>query len=89
MQFKFDPQAISSVETIAGVKGDSKEDPRIEAIEDLQTKVEDDFDYVITGIERLVREGMMDDASSLLNTLAETLDSAVSIIGNDFDKAGE
>ena len=89
MQFKFDPQAISSVETIAGVKGDSKEDPRIEAIEDLQTKVEDDFDYVITGIERLVREGMMDDASSLLNTLAETLDSAVSIIGNDFDKTGE
>ena len=61
------------------------EDPRLQQAADLQDRVEDDFDYVITGIERLGREGMLDDAINLLNTLAETLDSAVSIIGNDFE----
>lgn len=85
MRFDFTPQDISS-QTVAGVAGD-KEDPRLTAVEDLQDKVEDDFDYVMLGVERLIREGMIDDASSLLNTLSETLNSAVGIIGNDFDKA--
>lgn len=60
-------------------------DPRIEEASDLQERVEDDFDYVITGIERLGREGMLDEAINLLNTLAGTLDSAIGIIGNDFE----
>lgn len=64
---------------------DKPEDPRIEEASDLQERVEDDFDYVITGIERLGREGMLDEAISLLNTLAGTLDSAIGIIGNDFE----
>lgn len=64
------------------------EDPRINEADDLQARVEDDFDYVITGIERLGREGLLDEAISLLNTLADTLDSAIGIIGNDFE-AGE
>lgn len=61
------------------------EDPRIDEADELQARVEDDFDYVITGIERLGREGMLDEAISLLNTLADTLDSAIGIIGNDFE----
>jgi hypothetical protein len=28
---------------------------------------------------------MLDEAINLLNTLADTLDSAINIIGNDFD----
>lgn len=61
------------------------EDPRITEVDDLHDRVEDDFDYVMTGIERLGREGMLDEAISLLNTLADTLDSAIGIIGNDFE----
>ena len=63
-------------------------DPRVEQAEDLQDNVADDFDYVMSGIERLIREGLTDEATSLLNTLSDTLNSAISIIGNDFDKGG-
>lgn len=68
---------------------DEFEDPRITEADDLQNRVEDDFDYVITGIERLGREGLLDEAISLLNTLANTLDSAIGIIGNDFESGSE
>ena len=61
------------------------EDPRLDQVDELHDRVEDDFDYVMTGIERLGREGLLDEAISLLNTLADTLDSAVGIIGNDFE----
>ena len=64
-------------------------DPRVEQAEDLQDNVVDDFDYVMSGIERLIREGLTDEATSLLNTLSDTLNSAISIIGNDFDKGAE
>lgn len=86
MKFEFTP--ITPEDAVIGA-GDTKENPRLDAIDELQAKVEEDFDYVISGIERLVRENMLDDASSLLTTLSETLNSAVSIIGNDFDKGGE
>ena len=86
MQLKFNPQDITMTESVSGVKGDAKEDPRIDALEELQERVEDDFDYVIAGVERLTREGLIDDAINMLNTLADTLNSAISIIGDDFDK---
>ena len=70
---------------IMGAEDEEFEDPRIDEADELQARVEDDFDYVITGIERLGREGMLDEAISLLNTLADTLDSAIGIIGNDFE----
>jgi len=63
---------------------DDIEDPRMDQIEELQERVEDDFGYVMSGIERLGREGMLDEAINLLHTLADTLDSAINIIGNDF-----
>jgi hypothetical protein len=61
------------------------EDPRLQQAADLQDRVEDDFDYTIAGIERLGREGNLDEAIKLLNTLADTLDSAIGIIGGDFE----
>lgn len=89
MEFSFNPQDITAIDTISGVKGDGVDDPRLDALDDLQDKVEDDFDYVMAGIERLGREGMLDEAINLLNTLSDTLDSAVSIIGDDFDKGSK
>lgn len=72
--------------TAAVTDGDDEfEDPRINEVDELQDRVEDDFDYVMTGIERLGREGLLDEAISLLNTLADTLNSAVGIIGSDFE----
>lgn len=79
-------QAARSRNWIQAAKGEEMEDPRIEQLDDLQGKVEDDFGYVMQGIERLGRENMLDEALNLLNTLADTLNSAVGVIGDDFDK---
>lgn len=78
---------VTSGTDITAVSDD--EDPKVAVAEELQDKVADDFDYVMSGIDRLIREGLVDDATSLLNTLSDTLDSAVGIIGNDFDNGAE
>lgn len=88
MRRKFTVDASKKVNSSRPIKAaelDKPEDPRIDEADELQARVEDDFDYVITGIERLGREGMLDEVISLLNTLADTLDSAIGIIGNDFE----
>ena len=89
MKFSVNPkqkiQASYFSTQIRGAKDKEVEDPRLEQAAMLQERVEDDFDYVLTGIERLGREGMLDEALDLLNTLASTLDSAVGIIGSDFE----
>ena len=89
MRFKFNPQDIEMANNISGVKGDGVDDPRLDALEELQDNVADDFDYVMAGIERLGREGMLDEAINILNTLSDTLDSAIGIIGDDFDKSSK
>ena len=88
MKRKFTVDASKKIQgsrTPVQAANDDAEDPRIEQLDILKDKVEDDFGYVMLGIERLGREGMLDDALSLLNSLADTLDSAISIIGDDFD----
>ena len=77
---------VDASKKVQAAKDDEVIDPRMDQAEELQDKVADDFDYVMSGIERLVREGLTDEAISLLNTLSDTLNSAISIIGNDFDK---
>lgn len=91
MKRKFTVNANKKIQAsaIRAAIGDEVEDPRVDEASDLQDRVEDDFDYVMTGIERLGREGMYDEAISLLNTLASTLDSAIGIIGNDFESDNE
>ena len=79
---------VDASKKVQAAKDDEVIDPRMDQAEELQDKVADDFDYVMSGIERLVREGLTDEAISLLNTLSDTLNSAISIIGNDFDKSG-
>ena len=78
-------QASYFSKAIRGAKDEEPVDPRLEQADILHDRVEDDFDYVMTGIERLGREGMLDEALDLLNTIAGTLDSAIGIIGGDFE----
>lgn len=68
---------------------DDKEDPRIEEVDILRDSVEDDFDYVLAGIDRLARLGLYDDATSILSSLSDTLNSAIGIIGSDFEAGTE
>ena len=80
--------AALSPDKVLAAKEDEKLDPRMEQLDELHDRVEDDFDYVMTGIERLGRENMIDEALSLLNSLADTLDSAIGMIGGDFKDGG-
>lgn len=72
---------------IRAAKNEENVDPRIEQLENLLDTVEDDFDYTLSGIDRLGREGMLDEAIELLNTLSDTLNSAIGIIGGDFESS--
>ena len=94
MKRKFTVDASNKVtaarrpDKVLAAKEDEKLDPRMEQLDELHARVEDDFDYVMTGIERLGRENMIDEALSLLNSLADTLDSAIGMIGGDFKEGG-
>lgn len=46
--------------------------------------VEDDFDYVLSGIERLCREDMCQEAIAILEKLSSTLNNVISEIGDNF-----
>lgn len=47
-------------------------------LEDLLDKIDEDFDFVIAGIEKLDRDGSGTDAISIASNLSESLQSAVS-----------
>lgn len=63
---------------------DDKINPAQERADELQDRIEDDFDYVLAGVERLGREGQLDAAIDIMEKIANTLDSAIGIIGEDF-----
>lgn len=64
-------------------------DPMLDRADELETRIEDDFEYVMAGIERLVRESQYDLAMDVANQIAATLDSAIGIIGGDFSDTGD
>lgn len=63
---------------------DDKVNPAQERADELQERIEDDFDYVVAGIERLEREGQFDAAIDIMEKIADTLDAAIGVIGEDF-----
>lgn len=63
---------------------DDKVNPAQERADELQERIEDDFDYVVAGIERLEREGQFDAAIDIMDKIADTLDAAIGVIGEDF-----
>jgi len=73
------------LDQIKAAKGEDIEDPRIDELSDLQDRVEEDFSYILAGVERLGREGMYDDALDLLNKLSDTFNSAIGVIGGEFE----
>lgn len=50
------------------------ENPQSEALHDMISGLEDDFDYIISGLEKLDRSGESGMATGLASRLAELLD---------------
>jgi len=63
---------------------DDKVNPAQDKADELQDRIEDDFDYVLAGVERLGREGQLDAAIDIMEKIASTLDAAIGVIGEDF-----
>lgn len=80
--FRVEAAAISRIRAAS-----EDENPKQALADDLQTRIEDDFDYVLSGIERLGREGQLDEAIDIMEKLSATLDGAISVIGEDFGGA--
>ena len=61
-------------------------DVDIESIEDtaeeLEDAVEEDFGYIVAGIDKLCREGMYNDAIDIMNKLSGVMGEIIGDIGN-------
>jgi len=79
MKRKFTVSASREIEA-----AEDKINPAQERADDLQDRIEEDFDYVVAGIERLEREGQFDAAIDIMEKIASTLDAAIGVIGEDF-----
>ena len=59
------------------------EDAKVEQLDELMDSVEDDFDYAISGIEKLQRSGNMSAAMEQAQRLSNALQSVISEISNE------
>ena len=63
---------------------DKEENPQQELADELHDTIEDDFDYVLAGIERLGRENKLSEAIAIMESLSDALDVAISDISDNF-----
>ncbi len=79
MRFTFRPEDIDACNSInAADEGKmSMEDVVDEKLDNLS----DNFDYAVAGLEKLCRDGKCEDAISIINSLTDSLDSAIAQIG--------
>lgn len=84
-QFTVKPKNIMAAETDI----EDAVDSRLDQAGELQDRLEDDFDYIISGLERLGRDGDIGRAISIMQKLADTFDDAIATIGSNFESDGE
>ena len=74
--------------TILGNKyieaADKEENPQQALADELHDTIEDDFDYVLAGIERLGRENKLSEAIAIMGSLSDALNIAISDISDNF-----
>ena len=93
MKIKFTPCSVESCDKVkpskkvelcdkisAADEGIDKQD----IIDDKCDALDDDFDYILSGIDRLCREGNYGQANSIIENLAAALDQAISQISDIF-----
>lgn len=55
-----------------------------EVVSEKSDALEDNFDYVLSGIDKLCREDMCQQAIDILDTLSVAIDEAISQISDNF-----
>lgn len=55
-----------------------------DVVEEKCDALEDDFDYILSGFDKMCREGMCDAASEIIDNLSAVLNDTISEIGDHF-----
>lgn len=70
---------------INAAEEDQKKMTLEEIVDEKMDNLEDDFDYAISGLDRLCREGDCQRALEIMEQIAATLDTAIADIGESFE----
>lgn len=70
---------------ISAAEEDQKKMTLEEIVDEKMDNLEDDFDYALSGLDRLCREGDCQRALEIIEQIAATLDTAIADIGESFE----
>ena len=70
---------------ISAAEEDQKKMTLEEIVDEKMDNLEDDFDYALSGLDRLCREGDCQRALEIMEQIAATLDTAIADIGESFE----
>lgn len=62
---------------------DKDANPKQDMVDELYDNLEEDFGYILAGIEKLSRDGKFSEAISIMENLSDALDIAISNIGDN------
>ena len=68
---------------------DKEENPQQDLADELQDNLEDDFGYIMAGIEKLSRENKLSEAITIMENLSDALDAAISDISDNMTITSE
>ena len=68
---------------------DKDANPQLDLAEELQDNIDDDFGYILAGIEKLKRENKLSEAIAIMESLSDALNNAISDISDNFDDMPE
>ena len=68
---------------------DKDENPQLDLADELQANLDDDFDYILAGIEKLKRENKLSEAIAIMESLSDALNIAISDISDNIDSTPE
>ena len=63
---------------------DKEENPQLDLADELQANLDDDFEYILAGIEKLKRENKLSEAIAIMESLSDALNIAISDISDNF-----
>jgi len=68
---------------------DKDTNPQLDLADELQDNLDDDFGYILAGIDKLKRENKLSEAIAIMESLSDALNNAISDIGDNIDSTPE
>ena len=68
---------------------DKDTNPQLDLADELQDNLDDDFGYILAGIEKLKRDNKLSEAIAIMESLSDALNVAISDISDNVDNTPE